>query len=86
MSPCAFRLCRSYRRDDAKPGPDVPVHALLDWERDAICKLAHEWGEVDLSRRKLAHRGSRLDLVHVSESTGLRVLIAAGIHLPTRGA
>ena len=28
------------RLDDAKPGPDVPAHALLDWERDAICKLA----------------------------------------------
>jgi transposase InsO family protein len=74
------------RLDDARPGPDVPVHALLDWERDAIVKLAAEWGEVDLSHRKLAHRGSRLDLVHVSESTALRVLIAAGIHLPTRGA
>jgi putative transposase len=74
------------RLADAKPGPDVPVHALLDWERDAIVKLAQEWGEVDLSHRKLAHRGSRLDLVHVAESTALRVLIAAGIHLPTRGA
>jgi putative transposase len=74
------------RLDDAKPGPDTPVHALLDWERDAICKLAAEWGEVDRSHRKLAHRGSRLDLVHVSESTLLRVLVAAGVHLPVRPA
>ena len=74
------------RLDDAKPGPDVPVHALLDWERAAIVKLAEEWGEVDLSHRKLAHRGSRLDMVHVSESTLLRVLVAAGVHLPDRGA
>jgi transposase InsO family protein len=73
------------RLDDARPGPDVAAHALLDWERDVIVKLAAEWGEVDLSHRKLAHRGSRLDLVHVSESTLLRVLIAAGVHLPTRG-
>ncbi len=74
------------RLDDAKPGPDQPLHALLDWERDAVVKLAQEWGEVDLSHRKLAHRGSRLDLVHVSESTLLRVLVAAGVHLPARGA
>jgi putative transposase len=74
------------RLDDAKPGPEVPLHALLDWERAAIVKLAEEWGEVDLSHRKLAHRGSRLDLVHVAESTVLRVLVAAGVHLPARDA
>ena len=73
------------RLEDAKPGPDIPAHALLDWERDTILKLAGDWGELDLSHRKLAHRGSRLDLVHVSESTLLRVLVAAGIHLPERG-
>jgi putative transposase len=72
------------RLDDARPGPDVPMHALLDWEKAAIVKLAEEWGEVDLSHRKLAHRGSRLDLVHVSESTVLRVLVAAGVLLPER--
>lgn len=32
--------------------------------------------------RKLAHRGSRLQLVHASESTVLRVLTGAGLHLP----
>ncbi len=74
------------RLDDARPGPDTPLHALLDWEKAAIVKLAEEWGEVDLSHRKLAHRGSRLDLVHVSESTLLRVLVTAGVHLPARGA
>jgi putative transposase len=74
------------RLDDARPGPDTPVHALLDWEKAAIVKLAEEWGEIDLSHRKLAHRGSRLDLVHVSESTVLRVLVAAGVHLPAPGA
>jgi putative transposase len=70
------------RLADAKPGPDVPVHALLDWERDAVVKVAEEWGEVDRSHRKLAHRGSRLGVVHVSESTVLRVLEAAGMRLP----
>jgi putative transposase len=72
--------------EDAKPGPEVAVHALLDWERAAIVKLAEEWGEIDRSHRKLAHRGSRLDLVHASESTVLRVLIAEGVHLPGRPA
>jgi putative transposase len=70
------------RLDDARPGPDVPVHALLDWEREAIVKVAEDWGEVDRSHRKLAHRGSRLGVVHVSESTFLRVLEAAGMRLP----
>lgn len=74
------------RLEDAKPGPEVPLHALLDWERSAIVKLAEEWGEVDRSHRKLAHRGSRLDLVYVSESTVLRVLVAEGVHLPERPA
>lgn len=71
---------------DAKPGPRIPVHALLDWERATIVKLAQEWGEIDRGHRKLAHRGSRLDLVHVSESTVWRVLVAAGIVLPAAPA
>jgi transposase InsO family protein len=71
------------RLDDARPGPEQAAHALLGWEREAICKLAEEWGEVDHSHRKLAHRGSRLAVVHASESTVLRVLAEAGIHLPS---
>jgi len=74
------------RLADAKPGPDVPVHALLDWEREAILKLAEDWAEIDRSHRKLAHRGSRLDIVHVSESTVWRVLVAAGVILPAAPA
>jgi putative transposase len=70
------------RLDDAKPGPEVALHALLDWERDAVIKVAEEWGAIDRSHRKLAHRGSRLGIVHVSESTVLRVLDAAGMCLP----
>ena len=69
---------------DASPGP-VPgeaLHALLDWERDAVVELAKRWGQIDLSHRKLAHRGSRLGRVFVAESTVLRVLTAAGMHLP----
>jgi len=83
-----FRLLRWQARaaldrlDDAKPGPAEALHALLGWERDAIVALAEDWGEVDRSHRKLAHRGSRLDRVYVSESTVLRVLDAAGMRLP----
>lgn len=69
---------------DATPGPVTgeALHALLDWERQAVIDLAREWSETDLSHRKLAHRGSRLGRVHVAESTVLRVLTAAGMHLP----
>src|SRR6266511_4127183 len=74
------------RLADAKPGPAEALHALLAWEREAILALAEEWGEVDRSHRKLAHRGSRLDRVYVSESTVLRVLDAAGMRLPGAAA
>lgn len=69
---------------DAQPGPlaGEALHALLDWERQAIIEIAREWERVDLSHRKLAHRGSRLQRVFVAESTVLRVLTAAGMHLP----
>lgn len=59
---------------DAKPGPDEALHALLGWEVDAVIGLFDDWAETDASHRKLAHRGSRLGLVHVSESTVYRVL------------
>ena len=83
------RLGRWQRRrevgtlDDAAPG-GAPVHAILPAERDAIVTLASQWGEIDRSHRKLAHRGSRLGLVHVSESTVLRVLAADGLVLPAK--
>ncbi|MGO9500009.1 MAG: integrase core domain-containing protein [Streptosporangiaceae bacterium] len=66
---------------DAVPGGH-PVHGLLAWERAAIVELFEAWGEVDRSHRKLAHRGSRLALVHVSESTVARVLLAENLVLP----
>jgi len=63
------------------PGGGVPLHALLPAEREAIVALFDEWAEIDRSHRKLAHRGSRLRLVHVSESSVLRVLAAEGLVL-----
>ena len=68
------------RLDDAAPGGH-PVHGLLDAEVEAVLTLFETWCEVDRSHRKLAHRGSRLDLVHVSESTVRRVLAAHGMIL-----
>jgi len=68
------------RLEDGPPGGG-PVHGLLAWERTSIVELFETWGGVDRSHRKLAHRGSRLDLVHVSESTVRRVLAAKGLVL-----
>lgn len=68
--------------DNATPGPTQAPHALLDWERDAILAVYDAWHEVDRSYRKLAHRGSREDRVHASESTFWRVLTLEGLVLP----
>jgi putative transposase len=74
------------RLDDLPGGPAEALHALLPWERDAIVTLAEQWLGIDRSHRKLAHRGSRLGVVHVSESTVLRVLRDEGIAVPQRPA
>lgn len=69
------------RLADLAPGGN-PVHGLLGWEVAAILAISDEWGEIDRSHRKLAHRGSREDAVYVSESTFYRVLLAHGVVLP----
>jgi putative transposase len=71
------------RLDDDIAG-GTPVHGILSGEREAIIWLHERWGSIDKSHRKLAHRGSRLDLVHVSESTVWRVLRAENLLLPGR--
>jgi len=65
---------------DRAPGGN-PVHGLLDWEEQAILELFDAWGPVDLSHRKLAHRGSYLNRVWVSPSTVDRVLGRHGLTL-----
>jgi putative transposase len=45
--------------EDSRAG-GVAVHALRPEEIAAILALADEWGEIDGSHRKLAHRGSYL--------------------------
>jgi transposase InsO family protein len=65
---------------DQQPGGN-PIHRLLDEEEQAIVELFNEWGSVDLSHRKLAHRGSYLAKVWVSASTVDRVLARHGLAL-----
>jgi putative transposase len=63
---------------DQAPGGS-PRHGLLAWEVAEIVRLFHEWGEVDRSDRKLAHRGSYLERVWVSPSSVRRVLAREGL-------
>lgn len=70
---------------DRAPGGH-PVHGLLAWEIEAILAVAEEWGPVDGSHRKLAHRASHIDRAWVSPSSFRRVLAAHGLVLPERPA
>jgi len=65
---------------DRPPGGN-PIHGLLDWEEQAIVELYNTWGPVDMSHRKLAHRGSYTERVWVSPSTVDRVLARHGLSL-----
>jgi putative transposase len=67
--------------DDHRPGGNA-IHGLVPWEIDAILELADEWGPIDRSHRKLAHRGSYLERVWVAPSTVRRVLAAHDVGLP----
>lgn len=66
--------------DDRAPGGN-PIHCLLAEEEEAIVELFNTWGPVDLSHRKLAHRGSYIGRVWVSPSTVDRVLARHGLRL-----
>ena len=66
--------------DDVKPG-GTPINTILEWEEQAIVKLFKTWGDIDLSHRKLAHRGSYIGEVWVSPSTVDRVLNRHGLTL-----
>ena len=65
---------------DHAPGGS-PVHGLLADEVAEIVALFGQWGEVDRSHRKLAHRGSYLGRVWVSPSSVRRVLAEQGLRL-----
>ncbi|SPL90041.1 unnamed protein product [[Actinomadura] parvosata subsp. kistnae] len=34
------------RLEDAKPGSQIALHALVPWEREAIVKICEEWLEI----------------------------------------
>ena len=77
---------RARRRDtgtlvDCAPGGH-PIHGLLPEEVAAILDLVEQWGPIDRSHRKLAHRGSYQQLVWVAPATLRRVLITHGLSLP----
>jgi len=76
-----WRIRRGGDKLQDRPGGGRPVHGLLPTEEAAIVALFEEWGEVDRSHRKLAHRGSYLARVWVSPSSVRRVLAAHGLHL-----
>ncbi len=72
---------RADGRLDDRPSGGGAVHGVLDDEIAQIVALFHEWGEIDRSHRKLAHRGSYLARVWVSPSTVRRVLATQGLVL-----
>ncbi|MGH8938339.1 MAG: integrase core domain-containing protein, partial [Actinomycetes bacterium] len=86
MSDDRVHRWRARRREtgtlvDRAPG-GTPVHGILPAEIDAILAIAEQWGPIDRSHRKLAHRGSYQGLVWVAPSTFRRVLAAHGLVLP----
>ena len=56
-----------------------PLHGLPGREREAVIELFKAWGGIGRSRRKLAHRGVRIGLVHPPGSTVRRVLGEEGL-------
>ena len=64
---------------DAKPGGS-PLHAILAEEAEAVLAVFEQWGQVDRSHRKLAHRGSYLGRFWCSPSTVRRVLLLGDKH------
>jgi len=65
--------------EDQRPGGG-PVHGLLPGEQGQILAVFEEWGEVDRSHRKLAHRGSYEGRFWASPSSVRRVLSLADKH------
>ncbi len=71
------------RLADTTPGGG-PLHAILAEEAEAILAVFEEWGHVDRSHRKLAHRGSYLGRFWCSPSTVRRVLVLGDKHFRAR--
>ena len=67
------------RLADGRPGGS-PLHGILAEEAQGILALFEEWGHIDRSHRKLAHRGSYLGRFWCSPSTVRRVLVLGDKH------
>jgi transposase InsO family protein len=65
-----------------RPSGGNPLHAILPEEEQAVLDLIEEWGPIDRSHRKLAHRGSYLHRVWVSPSTVRRIVRKHRLSLP----
>ncbi|HYM52983.1 MAG TPA: integrase core domain-containing protein [Candidatus Dormibacteraeota bacterium] len=79
-----WRTRRTLGRLADTVGGGGAVHGLLDEEVAAIVALFEEWGEVDRSHRRLAHRGSYLGRFWVSPSSVRRVLFLHDKHFRPR--
>jgi hypothetical protein len=66
------------RLGDGGPGGHA-VHGLLDEEKAQIVAVFEEWGEIDRSHRKLAHRGS-LTLAPAARRSAVWALASAVPH------
>ena len=75
------RLAETGSLED-RPPVGNRVHRILPEEEQAILDLIEQWGPVDRSHRKLAHRGSYTGVVFVSPSTLLRVALKNKVTLP----
>jgi putative transposase len=79
----AYRWRQRQAQDDLgdRPPGGHAMHGLLPEEIEEIIAVYREWGEIDRSHRKLAHRGSYLGRVWVAPSSVRRVLAAHGLYL-----
>lgn len=75
------RLRETGSLEDQDPGGGA-VHAILEWEEQAILDLIEIWGFIDRSHRKIAHRWSYTGSVFASPSTVLRVALKHRVTLP----
>jgi len=67
---------------DRLPEPRLAPHRLLSKEREVFLQLATREGVADVSIPVLCAYGSDLDLVHISPSSGYRILREAQLSEP----
>ena len=73
------RLQQGLGLEDAKPGPQAPLHRLLPIERQQVLDFARKEEYVDLSHRILTVTAWEMNLFFVSFSTVYRILRDEGL-------